>query len=122
MTNESAVRAWVDGYERAWKSNTPDDIRALFTEDADYFTEPHGDPWHGHDAIVWGWLESKDEPDEAQFEWEPLIVTTELAIVQGMTVYRDGPTYSNLWVIRLTADGRAREFTEWWMEQPKDAA
>ena len=27
-------------------------------------------------------------------------------------------TYSNLWVIRFAPDGRAREFTEWWMKQP----
>ena len=26
--------------------------------------------------------------------------------------------YSNLWVIRLEEDGRASEFTEWWMEKP----
>jgi hypothetical protein len=37
--------------------------------------------------------------------------------VEGVTDYHDGPTYSNLWVIRLAADGRAEEFTEWWMEQ-----
>ena len=122
MTDEKALRAWIDGYERAWQSNAPDDIRALFTEEADYLTEPHAEPWHGHDAIVWGWLEARDEPGEASFDWAPLAITHDVAIVQGTTVYGDGPTYSNLWVIRLDDDGRAREFTEWWMEQPKDAA
>ena len=37
--------------------------------------------------------------------------------VEGVTDYRAGPLYSNLWVIRLEPDGRAKEFTEWWMEQ-----
>jgi hypothetical protein len=32
-------------------------------------------------------------------------------------VYEGGSTYSNLWVIRLDAEGRARAFTEWWMDQ-----
>jgi hypothetical protein len=27
-------------------------------------------------------------------------------------------TYSNLWVIRLDADGRCAEFAEWWMRHP----
>ena len=27
-------------------------------------------------------------------------------------------TYSNLWVIRLDAEGRCTEFTEWWMQHP----
>jgi hypothetical protein len=31
-------------------------------------------------------------------------------------------TYSNLWVIRLDADGRCAEFTEWWMQHPGSAA
>ncbi|HEX9892171.1 MAG TPA: hypothetical protein VGB28_08930 [Actinomycetota bacterium] len=26
------------------------------------------------------------------------------------------PRYANLWVIRLTEDGRAGELTVWWME------
>ena len=27
-------------------------------------------------------------------------------------------TYSNLWVVRLDAEGRCTEFTEWWMRHP----
>jgi hypothetical protein len=36
--------------------------------------------------------------------------------VEGVTDYRDGAAYSNMWVILLAPDGRAEEFTEWWME------
>jgi hypothetical protein len=122
MTNESVLRAWVAAYERAWASNEPEDIRALFTEDADYRTEPFAPPWHGHDAIVWGWLEARDEPGESTFSWAPLVVTDDLAIAQGTTIYTDGATYSNLWLLKFAPDGRAEEFTEWWMEQPPDAA
>ncbi|WP_150306851.1 nuclear transport factor 2 family protein [Planctomonas psychrotolerans] len=122
MSNESVLRNWIEAYERAWASNDENHIRALFTEDADYFTEPHASPWHGHDAIVWGWLEARDEPGETTFEWTPLVVTDEIAIAQATTVYAGGATYSNLWVLRFAPDGRAREFTEWWMEQPPDAA
>jgi hypothetical protein len=51
------------------------------------------------------------------FEWRPVAVTDDVAIVQGTTMYPT-ETYSNLWVIRLDADGRCREYTEWWMEHP----
>jgi len=44
------------------------------------------------------------------------VISDELAIVQGVTVYAD-ETFSNLWVIRLGPDGRCHEFTEWWMTQ-----
>ena len=36
--------------------------------------------------------------------------------VQGLTTYKaDHRSYDNLWVIQLTADGRASSFTEWYM-------
>lgn len=111
------VAAWVDAYRVAWESNDPDDIRGLFTPDATYRTEPWAEPWVGHDEIVRHWLDGADAPGDATFRWEPLVETDEVAIVEGTTQYFDGRVYSNLWVIRLTPGGLAREFTEWWMDQ-----
>jgi hypothetical protein len=109
------VRDWVEGYVRAWTSNDPDEIRALFTEDARYYTAPYREPWEGHEGIVGGWLEAGDEPDEWSFGYEVLAVADGLAFVRGRTEYEEA-TYSNLWVIRLEADGRCSEFTEWWVK------
>ncbi|PXA68894.1 hypothetical protein CTB96_16035 [Cryobacterium arcticum] len=108
---------WVTAYLTAWSSNKAEDISALFTEDASYFTEPYADPWVGHQAIVDGWLEHADGPESYTFEWAPVVLTAELSAVQGVTTYAAGPVYSNLWLIRFAPDGRAREFTEWWMDQ-----
>jgi uncharacterized protein (TIGR02246 family) len=114
-----AVLAWVDGYVRAWNSNDPGAIGALFTDDATYHTEPYGEPWRGRDEIVRRWLGRRDEPGDTEFRWHPLTVTPEVAVVEGTTTYRDPPrTYSNLWVVRLAPDGRCTEFTEWWMQHP----
>ena len=110
---------WMAGYLEAWSSNDPDQVAALFTADAEYFTDPFGEPWRGRAGIIAGWLEAADEPGSFTFDWSPLAITPEVSIVQGVTRYTDGPTYSNLWVIRFAADGRAREFTEWWMDQAK---
>ena len=114
------ITTWITGYRRAWESNDPDDIRAIFTEDAAYRTEPYADAWQGHDEIVEGWLEAADEPGETTFDWSPLIENDELSVVQAVTTYDGGPTYSNLWVIRFDDDGRANDFTEWYMAQPAD--
>lgn len=112
------VTAWVENYRRAWESNDPDDIRSLFTEDAVYFTSPHElSPRRGHEQIVAGWLHDLDEPGTTVFDWHPVLVTDDLAVVQGRTVYENGPSYKNLWLIRLAPDGRASEFTEWYMEE-----
>jgi ketosteroid isomerase-like protein len=107
------------GYVRAWDSNAPDDVAALFTEDAEYRTEPYAEPWRGRDEIFRKWIENKDEPGDAEFSWEPVVETPEVAVVEGRTVYREPRrTYSNLWVIRLDAGGRCRSFTEWYVKHP----
>lgn len=111
------VAHWIGLYRTAWESNEPEDIRALFTEDAEYRTEPYAPAWTGHEAIIDGWLEAADEPGETTFEWELLGEQDGTAFVQGRTVYAGGPTYANLWVVRLAGDGRASSFTEWYMDE-----
>lgn len=115
----SALDEWMAGYLRAWDSNDPSDIRALFTEDAVYRNEPFTTPFTGLAAIVAEWLRRRDESGSYTFEWTPLTVTGEVAVITGEARYATGVTYSNLWVIRLGDDGRATEFTEWWMDQSK---
>ncbi|WP_104167220.1 nuclear transport factor 2 family protein [Cryobacterium sp. N22] len=115
--NPDATTRWMQGYLKAWSSNDPDHINALFTEEAQYFTDPFGEPWRGRPAIVAGWLDHADEPDSFTFEWSPLAITPEMSIIEGVTRYAAGRVYSNLWVIRWAPDGRAREFIEWWMDQ-----
>lgn len=113
------VRIWMEKYIAAWETNEPEDIRALFTEDAVYFTRPEDkDAWRGREQIVDRWLKAGDEPEEWTFDWRLLGSDGALAFVQGFTHYLgDRPSYDNLWVIRLEPDGRASQFTEWFMER-----
>ena len=121
MTDSTTVSTWIDGYRRAWDSNAPDDIRALFTEDAEYLTAPFGDARVGHDAIVAGWIKDQDQPGDYTFTWNPVGLDGDTAFVEGDTLYSDGRRYANLWVIRFAADGRATSFTEWYMRHPDEA-
>ena len=116
IVNMDDVEAWMLGYVHAWASNDPEEIGALFTDDAQYFTAPGREPWSGRQAIVEGWLGRKDEPGDWDFRFEPLAVAGDLAFVRGWTTYKDRPSYDNLWVIRLAPDGRCSSFTEWWVE------
>lgn len=115
------VARWVELYRTAWESNQPDDIRAVFTEDAVYRGTPHdADPWVGHPAIVAGWLENQDPPGSTSFEWHTVAIEGDVAVIQCVTGYPDGPKtgiYDNLWVVLLAPDGRAREFTDWFIER-----
>jgi uncharacterized protein (TIGR02246 family) len=118
MSSLDAVTAWVENYRKAWETNDPDDIAGLFAEDAAYFPEPYAKPWLGRPAIVEGWLAHRDEPGSTTFEWHPLMITEDVAILEGTTTYPD-KTFSNLWVLRLDNLGQARQFTEWWMQHPE---
>lgn len=110
------VERWIAGYRRAWESNDPEEIGALFTEDAAYYTAPFREPARGRDQIVARWIELADAPGSTTFTWSLLAEHDALAFVQGETDY--GTTkYSNLWVIRFAQSGEVTEFTEWWMDQ-----
>ncbi|NYG99399.1 ketosteroid isomerase-like protein [Schumannella luteola] len=114
------IETWMRGYETAWRSNDGDDIGTLFTDDAEYFTEPWTPPWRGRDEIVRRWVERADAPGDWTFSWHVVGVDagTATAFVQGETCYAElATTYSNLWVIRFADGGRAASFTEWWMDQ-----
>jgi uncharacterized protein (TIGR02246 family) len=118
--DSDAVRAWVRDYVEAWRTNDPARIESLFAADAVYFTEPHAEGWRGASQIVANWLERKDEPGSWTFEWELVAVQDDVAVLRGETRYSEPPlTYSNVWLIRFAADGRCREFTEWWMTDPR---
>jgi len=116
----SAGAEWVAGYVRAWETNDPADIGALFTDDAVYEYRPD-DPEaaRGRDAIIASWLESRDEPNTWAFDWRLLVDTPELVIVTGRTEYPAEKDYDNLWIIRLAPDGRATHFTEWYMTRAR---
>ncbi|PPF13230.1 MULTISPECIES: nuclear transport factor 2 family protein [unclassified Rathayibacter] len=114
------IESWITGYEKAWATDDAADVAALFTEDAEYFTAPHRDAITPRDAIVEWWL-AEEEPADPTFAWGLVALTEETAVVEGRTVYPGDRTYLNLWVIRFAPDGRARSFTEWYMEEPADS-
>jgi uncharacterized protein (TIGR02246 family) len=116
---EKDLDKWVARYRKAWESNDPADIAALWAEDAAWYRRPDEDPVVGRDAIVAAWREVADAPGETTFEYEVLGFGDGVGFVRGWTTYRTAPPaeFSNLWVIRLEKD-RAYEFVEWWMEKP----
>jgi ketosteroid isomerase-like protein len=122
MTDATTVTTWMTGYLKAWDSNEPDDIRSLFTDDAEYLTAPFEPARVGVDAIVAGWLDDQDQPGDHAFTWSQLGLEGDTAFVEGDTTYTDGRRYANLWVIRFAGDGRASSYTEWYMRYPEGAS
>jgi ketosteroid isomerase-like protein len=105
---------WLQGYITAWASKDEADVRAIFTDDAEYWFRPDDpDPVVGIDAIVTMWGEP--EPSEPHHDLAVLIEDDRLAVIKGTVAYPGGETYSNLWEVWFASDGRASRFVEWFM-------
>jgi ketosteroid isomerase-like protein len=127
--NRSGVEHWLSGYLRAWKSDDPQDIAALFTEDVTYSPHPwprDSNRWVGRDTVIRKWLERGDSKVGWRFEHELLAVEGDAAVIEGWTYYDPQPddprsdAYANVWLVRFAPDGRAREFVEWWVQEPRE--
>ncbi len=124
------IEEWLEQYKVAWKTDDPVDIARLFTEDACYYTAPHRDPYRGRDAIVTWWIGQGDSRIPWEFEYEVIAREGDLYVVRGVTRYPRGGSgeggvpevYHNLWLVTLTADGRASDYVEYWMEADRPDA
>lgn len=114
----SQTSEWLDGYLRAWRSKADDDVRALFTDDAEYCFRPNDpDPARGIDAIIEMWGE--DEPAQPEVDLEVLVENDDVGIITGRVNYPGHQSYSNLWEVHFASDGRAKRFVEWFMAPRK---
>ncbi len=118
MTPED-VQRWLDAYVEAWRTYEPEAIAALFSEDATYAYYPYEEPVAGREAIVESWLKEPDPPGSWEASYRPLLIEGDRAVAVGESRYTRGDVYSNLWLLRLDADGRCREFVEWFMKHPR---
>lgn len=120
MTNATD---FVARYLTAWRTNDPADIAAVFAPDAVYHPRPNASQIaSGIEEIVPFWLEERDEPGTWEFEWSIAVEDAHAAAIRGVTTYPAGPkqgTYDNLWLVRFDDDGRAVEFTDWWIARKK---
>ena len=116
MTDRSRLSAWIERYERAWRSPGTGTLGDLFAPDATYRPTPFDAPLTGVPAIAAFWEDEREGPEEA------FTLTAEIVALEGDTgvarlevTYGDPATrrYRDLWIITLGADGRCTAFEEW---------
>jgi uncharacterized protein (TIGR02246 family) len=131
ITHET-VQAWLDGYERAWETYDPEQVAALFSEDAEYRWHPADEPLVGRDEIVRAWVapegdESSRDPEGTYLgEYRPFAVDGHRAVAIGTSTYWTDASrskvdrlYYNSWLLEFDDDGRCRSFTEYYMSPRK---
>ena len=126
------VSRWLDDYVEAWKTYDGERIAALFTDDVVYRYHPYDEPIRGRDAVVESWLGEGNHPDASSRDPEgtydasyaPAAIEGDVVVATGSSSYFESPgglvdkVYDNCFVMRFDADGRCREFTEWFIERP----
>ncbi len=110
------MRAWVDAYERAWRTPGTDVLAELFTPDATYLFDPYEAPVRGLDALGPWWEENREGPDEPfTMRSEVVAVDGDVAVVRVDVAYGEPvrQEYRDLWIVHFAADGRCAAFEEW---------
>jgi mannose-6-phosphate isomerase-like protein (cupin superfamily) len=108
--------AWLDGYERAWRTAGTEGLRELFSEDAEYLESPYEKPHVGLASLGAMWDDGRDGPDEAfSMAREVVSVSGDTGVARVLIRYGDPvrQEYTDLWVVRFDASGRAVRFEEW---------
>jgi hypothetical protein len=143
--DKAEVDRWLQAYVGAWKSYDRDQIGELFSADVRYRYHPHDDPVVGRAELVRSWLgeeaydgasgedapadpsgsSDRDEPGTYDAMYRAVAVDGDVAVATGSSTYLSGPggqvekVYDNCFVMKFDAEGRCREFTEWYVERSR---
>ena len=124
--DHAAFQSWLDRYIDAWRLLDPVAIGDLFSPDVRYAYDPFEEAVVGRKAVVESWLVDPDEPGSWEADYEVLAIDGDVHVAHGRTRYlTDDKTtvdreFANVFVCRFDADGRCREFTEYYMRRRPD--
>ena len=127
-----AAAEWLQAYVAAWKTYDPAEISALFSAGVEYRYHPYDEPIVGRDDVIASWLgesngsdaSERDAPGTYEASYVPIAVDGDRVVATGISTYLEHPggpvakVFHNCFVIEFDEDGRCREFTEWFMQQP----
>jgi hypothetical protein len=107
---------WLDAYFAAWITNEPDDVSALFADDATYSIGPFAEEWVGRAEIVRRWTDGAQE--DVEYAYEILAVQGDTGIAHwNVRARAEGEAARSesdgILLITFAPDGRCRDHREW---------
>jgi len=120
--DHSQLGAWIDAYERLWRTPGTDGLDELFTGDATYSMGPFERTRQGLPEIAELWEGERKSADEPFRMTHEIVAVEQDTGVSRVEVFYDGPParhYRDLWIVCLDESGRCTHFEEWpfWPEQ-----
>ena len=111
---EAAVRAWVDGWSRAWPVGDTETVADLYAEDAMFFSHPFRDAQAPAEYAEWAFAEQARA--ECRFG-EPIVFGDRAAVDWwAVIVGKDGreETVAGTSLLRFRGDGLVVEQRDVW--------
>jgi len=113
---------WIERYRRAWETADADEIVALFTPDAWYWSSVFREPYHGSDAIRQYWLRGAGTQRKVAVQMGRPVTTPGRVAVEWWATLIDPDegeiTLPGCLLLRFAADGRCQDLWEYWQVQP----
>jgi hypothetical protein len=114
---------WVERYFQAWQSNNPDDIAALFSEQAVYEYGPFSTPSYGREAIVASWIANPDAQEDVRYTCEAVAVQGNTGVAHWHVSYRTAgeaqtrTEMDGILLLEFDQDLRCSLHREWYMKR-----
>jgi SnoaL-like domain len=121
---QSAFKAWLEEYGRAWMGRDARAAAELYTVDGTYQVTPFVEPMRGRAAILAYWTHVAETERDIEFGYEVLAVTAGIGIARWWTSFVIVPQgletrLDGIFVIELDAEGRCRSLREWWHKEQR---
>jgi ketosteroid isomerase-like protein len=121
----ATFRAWLERYFAAWASNDPDEVAALFSEDAEYSWGPFREAARGRDDIVRWWTDGGAQPG-LETSFEPIAVEGDRGVAHFTASFRtrEGALAELDGILVCTFDeaGRCALHREWYERRETPSA
>jgi hypothetical protein len=120
MITRDGFAGWLRRYGQAWIAGDPEAAVRLFSDDAAYHETPFDPPMVGHEAIRRYWTEgAKEGQRDVAFAAQPVAFDGDTGMARWQASFvrvRSGARVEldGVLAARFAADGRCREFREWW--------
>jgi ketosteroid isomerase-like protein len=115
------ANGWIEGYRRAWENADTDLVLTLFTEDANYRSNPFEEPHIGHAGIraYWDGVTSQQR-DARVVMGRPFGDGDRVAVEWWTTMVSEGEEVSlpGCLLLRFAPDGRCSDLREYWNFAP----
>jgi hypothetical protein len=119
---EAAARAWIDAWDRAWRTKDETTLAPCYTENAIFRSHPDREP---QSPVAYARGAFADEGDDLELWWGQPLVAGDRAAVEwwaALTESGEEVTLAGTSWLRFAPDGRVAEQHDYWTITPGRAA